>query len=129
MLSVVSMSGLIQQILPYASRTQAPIFPYSGLPGEGGGRQVALEFLFNDTNIISNAILAGNSMGIKVGMQQAASASFIFEKYLHGLCKQEIISNETAREFATEQSVLDQMILGSYAIPSPDALLEHQHRH
>jgi len=99
------------------------------LPKRGGGRQVALEFLFNDTNIISNAILAGNSMGIKVGMQQTASASFIFEKYLHGLCKQEIISNETAREFATEQSVLDQMILGSYAIPSPDALLEHQHRH
>ncbi len=99
------------------------------LPKRGGGRQVALEFLFNDTNIISNAVLAGNSMAIKVGMQQSSSASFIFEKYLHGLCKQGVVSTEVAREFATEQSIFDQMMLGSYSIPSPDALLEHHHRH
>ncbi len=99
------------------------------LPRRGGGRQVALEFLFNDTNIISNAVLAGNSMGIKVGMQQTSSASFIFEKYLHGMVKQEVVTSEVARDFATEPSIFDQMMLGSYAIPSPDALADHHHRH
>jgi twitching motility protein PilT len=99
------------------------------LPKRGGGRQVALEFLFNDTNIISNAVLAGNSVGIKVGMQQTASSSFIFEKYLHGLCKQEVVAPEVAREFATEPSIFDQMMLGSYAIPSPDSIQEHHHHH
>jgi twitching motility protein PilT len=97
------------------------------MPKRGGGRQVALEFLFNDTNIISNAVLAGNSMALKVGMQQTSSASFIFEKYLYDLCKQEIISAEVAHEFATEPSILDQMTLGSYAIPSPDAMEHHRH--
>jgi twitching motility protein PilT len=99
------------------------------LPKRGGGRQVALEFLFNDTNIISTAIMAGNSMAIKVGMQQTSSASFIFEKYLYDLCKQEVITPEIAREFASESSVLDQMLIGSYAIPSPEGLTEHHHGH
>jgi twitching motility protein PilT len=99
------------------------------LPKRGGGRQVGLEFLFNDTNMIAEAIMAGDSMGIKVGMQQTASASFIFERYLHDLCKREVVTIDTARDFATEPSILDQMLLGSYSIPSPEGLSEHHHHH
>lgn len=95
------------------------------LPKRGGGRRVGLEFLFNDTNVISDAVLQGNSLALKVGMQQTSSASFIFERHLFELCKEEVISQEIAHAFASEPSILDQMILGSYAIPSPDAMLEH----
>lgn len=95
------------------------------LPKRGGGRRVGLEFLFNDTNIINDAILAGNTLALKTGMQQTASDSFIFEKHLFDLCKQEVISQEMAREFSTEPSVFGQMMLGSYSIPSPDAMLHH----
>ncbi len=94
------------------------------LPKRGGGRQVGLEFLFNDTNMIANAILHGDSLGLKIGMQQTASSSFIFEQYLYDLCKADVINKETAQTFATEQSILDQMLLGSYSIPSPDAMLK-----
>ncbi|RMF38354.1 MAG: PilT/PilU family type 4a pilus ATPase [Planctomycetota bacterium] len=95
------------------------------IPMKTGGRRVALEFMFNDTNLISDAILKGNSLAIKVGMQQTASRSFIFEKHLYELSKQEIISKEVAREFASESSILEQMLIGSYAIPSPDTMLDH----
>lgn len=93
------------------------------LPKRGGGRQVALEFLFNDTNMLANAILHGDSLGLKVGMQQTSSSSFIFEQYLYDLFKANIISKETAQAFASEQSIFDQMVLGSYSIPSTDAML------
>lgn len=53
-----------------------------------------------------------------------SSSSFIFEQYLYDLCKAEVISKETAQTFASEQSILDQMILGSYSIPSTDAMLK-----
>ncbi len=93
------------------------------LPKRGGGRQVGLEFLFNDTNIIANAILQGNSLGLKVGMQQSSSASFIFEKHLYDLCKANIISQDIAQIYSSDRSTFDQMILGSYSIPTPDAML------
>ena len=94
------------------------------LPKRGGGRQVGLEFLFNDTNIIANSILHGDSLGLKVGMQQTSSSSFIFEQYLYDLFKANVISKETAQTFASEQSIFDQMVLGSYSIPSTDAMLK-----
>lgn len=94
------------------------------LPKRGGGRQVGLEFLFNDTNIIANAILHGDSMGLKVGMQQTASSSFIFEQHLYDLYKADIISKEIAQTFASEPSIFDQMTLGSYSIPSTDAMMK-----
>jgi twitching motility protein PilT len=96
------------------------------LPKRGGGRQVGLEFLFNDTNIISNAILQGNSLGLKVGMQQTSSASFIFEKHLYELFKANVISQEVAQIYSSDRSTFDQMILGSYSIPTPDAMLQHR---
>lgn len=96
------------------------------LPKRGGGRRVGLEFLFNDTNIIADAVLAGNSLGLKVGMQQTASASFIFEQHLFQLCEDEVIAEDVAREFSSEPSIFDQMLLGTYAIPSPDKMLAHR---
>lgn len=96
------------------------------LPKRGGGRRVGLEFLFNDTNIIADAVLAGNSLGLKVGMQQTASASFIFEQHLFQLCEDEVIAEDVAREFSSEPSIFDQLLLGTYAIPSPDKMLAHR---
>lgn len=94
------------------------------LPKRGGGRRVALEFMFNDTNIISDAVMQGNSLAIKVGMQQTSSASFIFEKHLYDLCKGNVISQEIAHAFASDPSTFEQMVIGSYAVPSPKSMLE-----
>ncbi|MCC7334069.1 MAG: PilT/PilU family type 4a pilus ATPase [Pirellulaceae bacterium] len=93
------------------------------LPKRGGGRQVGLEFLMNDTNIIANSILQGNSLGLKVGMQQTSSASFIFEQHLFELCKANIISQDIAQIYSSDPSTFNQMLLGSYSIPTPDAML------
>jgi twitching motility protein PilT len=91
----------------------------------GGGRLPALEFLFNDTKHIADAILTGNTVQIKVGMQQDASASFIFEKYLYDLAKANVITKDQGREFSSDRSILDQMLLGTYVIPSLDSMLHH----
>ncbi len=95
------------------------------LPMRGGGRRVGLEFLMNDTGAISDAILAGNSLAIKIGMQQTSSSSFIFEKHLFDLCTEEVISEEIARAYSSEVSIFDQMSIGSYTIPSPDGMMQH----
>ncbi|RUL88299.1 type IV pilus twitching motility protein PilT [Tautonia sociabilis] len=93
------------------------------LPRTGGGRIPALEFLFNDTKAIADSILAGNTIGIKIGMQQDASASFIFEKYLYDLYKKDLISLDDARDYASEPAIFDQMKMGTYVIPSLDSML------
>src|SRR5262249_50266040 len=91
----------------------------------GGGRLPALEFMFNDTKHIADGILAGNTIAIKVGMQQDSSASFIFEKYLFDFAKKNVITTEVAREFASDRSIFDQMKLGTYVIPSVDSMVVH----
>jgi twitching motility protein PilT len=95
------------------------------VPKTAGGRIPALEFMFNDTKHIADGILAGNTMAIKVGMQQDSSASFIFEKYLYDLAKRNVIMLDTAREYASDRSIFDQMKLGTYVIPSVDSMLQH----
>jgi pilus retraction protein PilT len=95
------------------------------VPKITGGRLPALEFLFNDTKHISDGILSGNTLAIKVGMQQDSSASFIFEKYLFDLTKAGVITKEHAREFCSDRSIFDQMLLGTYVIPSVDSMLHH----
>ena len=95
------------------------------LPKLGGGRLPALECLFNDTKAISDSILSGNTIGIKVGMQQEASHSFIFEKYLYDLQKKDVITLETARENASEPAIFDQMKLGTYSPPPLNSMLHH----
>ncbi len=93
------------------------------VPRVDGGRLPALEFLFNDTRVIADSILTGNTVGIKVGMQQTSSRSFIFEKYLHDLLERDMISYETARSNSSEPEILEQMRLGTYAVPSLESML------
>jgi twitching motility protein PilT len=96
------------------------------VPRVGGGRLPALEFLFNDTKHIADSILAGNTINIKIGMQQGASSSIIFEKYLYDLLKQDLVTAEHARDFASEPSIFDQMRLGTYIIPSLESMVHHK---
>jgi twitching motility protein PilT len=98
------------------------------LPKLGGGRQVALEFMFNDIKYINDAILAGNTAAIKVGMQQTSSSSFVFEDYLYKLYKQDLISWEIAHEFSSDVAMLDQMHLGTYTIPPLDSMHDSRHQ-
>jgi twitching motility protein PilT len=97
------------------------------VPKVGEGRLPALEFLFNDTKHIGDAILTGHTINIKIGMQQDASASIIFERYLYDLVKKEVIKSDTARDYSSEPAIFDQMRLGTYVIPSLDSMVHHGH--
>ena len=92
------------------------------IPRVGGGRVPALEFMFNDIKPISDGIIMGDTDLIRIGMQQSVSHSFLFEEYLNRLVKNGTIELEQARLFATEVSMLDQMIMGTYSIPRLDSL-------
>lgn len=81
-----------------------------------------LEFMFNDIKPITDAIIAGNTDALRIGMQQTVGHSFLFEEYLHKLYKKNIISLENAREFATDVSILDQMLMGTYSVPRLDSI-------
>jgi twitching motility protein PilT len=96
------------------------------LPKRGGGRIPALEFLFNDSRLISESIIRGDSVGIRVGMQQTISASKIFERSLHELVKLGKISLETALANATTPEIVEQMRLGTYVPPQLDRKFEHR---
>lgn len=84
---------------------------------KGGGRVPALEILFNDVKPISRAISEGDTIGIKIGMQQTLSASTLFEQYLFKMFKDEIIDLEVARAAAPEVSLFDQIHMGTYSVP------------
>jgi len=92
------------------------------LPKKGGGRLPALEFMFNDVKAINDSIVAGHTDGIRIGMQQTVSHSFLFETYLHQLYKEGKIELEMARRHATDASVLDQMVMGTYSVPRLDSV-------
>ena len=87
-----------------------------------GGRVPALEIMVNDIKPINDGIIAGDTDTIRIGMQQSVSHSFLFEIYLHRLYKDGIIDLEEARFFATDVSVVDQLIMGTYSIPRLDAI-------
>jgi len=95
------------------------------IPKEGGGRLPALEFLFNDIKAINDGILSGNSDMIRIGMQQTGSHSFIFEESLYRMLKAKSISQEVAETHATDPSILDQMIMGTYSVPRLDSIKHH----
>jgi twitching motility protein PilT len=84
---------------------------------KGGGRVPALEMLFNDVKPITKCIAAGDTLGIRIGMQQTLSASVLFEHYLYKMYKDGIIELETAREAAQEVSLFDQIQMGTYSVP------------
>lgn len=92
------------------------------LPMVGGGRIPALEVLFNDVKAINTGILEGNTDLIRIGMQQTVSHSWLFEQYLLNLYKEEKITLEAAREFCTDVSIFDQMIMGTYSVPRLDSI-------
>ena len=87
------------------------------VPKVGGGRMPTLELLFNDLKPIADAILEGDTDGMRIGMQQTTSHSFLFEKYLHRLYRDNKIDLEHAREYSTDVTILDQMIMGTYSVP------------
>ncbi|MBN2310259.1 MAG: PilT/PilU family type 4a pilus ATPase [Candidatus Hydrogenedentes bacterium] len=92
------------------------------VPKTGGGRIPALEVMVNDIKPINASIIAGDTDGIRIGMQQTVSHSFLFESYLFGLYKQGKISLENARTYTTDQSVLDQMVMGTYSVPRLESI-------
>jgi len=92
------------------------------VPRVGGGRIPAIEMLFNDIKPINDGIMEGDTDGIRIGIQQTVSHSFLFEDYLHKLYKAGKIDIEHAQKFSTDQSVLDQLIMGTYSVPRLDSL-------
>jgi len=95
------------------------------LPRKTGGRVPALEFLFNDTPHIGEGLLSGNTAALRVAMQQTTSESSIFEQSLLSLFRDNLISEETAAEYASNAALFEQMRLGTYAVPSLESM---QHR-
>lgn len=94
------------------------------IPKIGGGRVPALEFLLNDVKPVSDGIIKGSTDLIRIGMQQTVSHSFLFEEYLLQLFNDGIIDLEHAHEFCTDESVFDQMRMGTYSVPRLDSLKE-----
>ncbi len=97
------------------------------VPKVGSGRVPGVEVLFNDIKPINDAILDGNTDGIRIGMQQTVSHSWLFETYLFRLYKQGLISLENARLFSTDVSILDQMLMGTYSVPRLDSIKAAQY--
>lgn len=93
------------------------------VPRISGGRVPALELMFNDVKSIADSIISGDTDGIRIGMQQAISASFIFERYLSDLFNQGIIDLEMAREYCSDVSIFDQMHMGTYSIPRVESMI------
>lgn len=95
------------------------------VPRIGGGRIPALEMMLNDVKAVADGIMEGSTDHIRVGMQQTVSHSFLFEHYLHKLFKDKLIDLEHAQAFATDQSMFDQIRMGTYAIPRLDSVRGH----
>ena len=81
--------------------------------------QVEDGFLFNDVKQIEDAISAGDTSGIRLGMQQTLSRSKMFEFYLHDQWKAGVITLETAREYAPQLTMFEQIRMGTYMVPRP----------
>jgi len=93
----------------------------------GGGRVPAIEVMFNDIKQINDSIAVGDTDGIHLGMQQYIGQSFVIEKYLHKLIKDKVVDVDVARAAATDVSMLDQMLIGTYTIPRVDGLKGKDH--
>ena len=89
------------------------------LPKKGGGRLPALEVLFNDISTISRGIMEGDTMNIRIGMQQILTHSMLFEHYIYRMYKEDQITLDTAKWFAPAVDMFDQILMGTYTIPRP----------
>ena len=87
------------------------------LPKKGEGRVPALEVLFNDIKPISRSISEGDTLGIRIGMQQNLSHSMLFEHYINQMYEEGLITLEIAKEYAPEISMLEQILMGTYTVP------------
>jgi twitching motility protein PilT len=87
------------------------------VPKKGGGRLPTLEIMLNDVKAITDGIIAGDTDMIRVGMQQSVSHSFLFEQYLYKLYKAGTIELELGQEYSTDESIFNQMVMGTYSIP------------
>lgn len=96
------------------------------VPRKGGGRVLALEYLYNDTRQISDSLLSGNTRGLRIGMQQTLSDSSIFEESLFQLLKAGQVTEDDALAFAPNPASLEQMKIGTYRPPALDSML-HDH--
>lgn len=92
------------------------------VPRIGGGRIPVIELLFKDIKPIADGIKSGNTDLIRVGMQQAVTHSFIFEKYAYNLYKQGKLTLENARDAVTDVSTFDQLHMGTYSVPRLDSI-------
>jgi twitching motility protein PilT len=92
------------------------------VPKIGGGRLPSLEILLNDIKAIRDGVKEGDTDLIRVGMQQTVSHSFLFEQYLFQLFKEGAIDIEHARAFSTDQSIFDQLHMGTYSVPRLDSI-------
>lgn len=92
------------------------------VPKIGGGRLPAIEVLFNDIKPINDAIMDGDTDGIRIGMQQTTSRSWIFEKYIFQMFKDGKISHDHALQFCTDQSIFNQMAMGTYSVPRLESI-------
>jgi hypothetical protein len=73
--------------------------------------------LFNDVKAISKAIVAGDTLAIRLGMQQTLSDSMLFEFYLHRMYEEGLIEIDVAKEYAPDLDMLDQILMGTYSVP------------
>jgi twitching motility protein PilT len=92
------------------------------VPTVSGSRMAALEFLFNDTVHIAEAIQAGDTETIRVAMQQSVSMSSLLEEALVKLVKEKLVDPEQAKIYAPNQDVFEQLLLGTYSVPSLDSM-------
>jgi hypothetical protein len=82
----------------------------------------ALELLFNDTSVMAEALVSGNASSVRTAMQQTLSRSRLFEADLKRLTQEKVIAYETGQAYATDTSVFEQMVLGTYAPPTLDSM-------
>ena len=87
------------------------------IPRKGGGRVPALEFLFNDTAAISKGMKAGDTIAIRIGMQQTLSHSMLFEHHIFEMYEEGLITLETAKAAAPELGMFEQILMGTYSVP------------
>ncbi|MEQ8787771.1 MAG: PilT/PilU family type 4a pilus ATPase [Pirellulaceae bacterium] len=92
------------------------------VPTVSGSRMAALEFLFNDTVHVAEAIQAGDTETIRVAMQQTVSLSSLLEQALVKLVKDKLVDSEQAKIYAANRDVFEQLLLGTYSVPSLDSM-------
>jgi twitching motility protein PilT len=94
------------------------------VPAVTGERLAALEFLFNDTVHIAEAIQSGDTEAIRIAMQQKVSQSSLLEEALVKLVKQKRVDPERAKLYAPNADVFEQLLLGTYCVPSLESMAQ-----